>query len=427
MRARRKPKPTSLNNLRARIIQARKTQREKTTMSPDRFVEIDYCQSRKHNQAVCGDLFAARRHPEEKRVVAVLADGLGSGVKAGVLATLTGTIALRCAGERIDVRRTAAMIMDILPVCKERKIAYCTFTIVDAEQSGEIRVAEFENPPFVLLRDGRPQSVESQRVPLKRPVANGGREAFLNYSRFNLQEGDRLIFFSDGATQAGTGNSAAPLGWGRQAIAEFAAEGVNGDNHISARSLACKIVRRALSFDGFKALDDITVGVVHYRRPRHLLLVTGPPLAAENDSELARLADGFSGRRVVCGGTTAAILARELKRSLRVNHEEIEQTLPPTSCMEGFDLVAEGALTMAALVGRLEEGESAEAEGNAADRLARLLLDSDIVHFLVGTKVNDAHQEPDSPVEMDIRRNVIRRIRRLLEEKYCKETRLRLI
>ena len=61
---------------------------------------------------------------------------------------------------------------------------------------------------------------------------------------------------------------------------------------------------------------------------------------------------------------------------------------------------------------------------NAATRLVELLLNSDIIHFLVGTRINEAHQDPNVPVELDLRRNIIRKIASLLETRYLKESRL---
>jgi hypothetical protein len=51
-------------------------------------------------------------------------------------------------------------------------------------------------------------------------------------------------------------------------------------------------------------------------------------------------------------------------------------------------------------------------------------MNADVIHFLVGTCVNIAHQDPNLPVELEIRRNVIKKIIRILEEKFLKQVKV---
>ncbi len=100
--------------------------------------------------------------------------------------------------------------------------------------------------------------------------------------------------------------------------------------------------------------------------------------------------------------------------------------LPPISKIEGIDLVTEGILTLTEALNVLE-GKQRFGNDSPATLLADFLLNSDEVHLLVGTKINEAHQDPNLPVELEIRRSLIKRIADVLEVDYLKEVYLRFI
>ena len=380
-------------------------------------IEVDHYQTAKRQQFVSGDIFLSQRLKDEDRVISVLADGLGSGVKASVLATLTATMALKYTASSKDVRTSAEIIMNTLPICSVRKISYSTFTVVDIDSAGRTRIIEHGNPPFIFLRNGSEVSVDKQEVVLKK-----WNDRVILFSEFDVRLGDRIIFFSDGVSQAGMGNTATPLGWG-DGVKPFIERNVNVDGNISAHMLARRIVRRAVQMDGRGALDDVTCSVIYFRKPRQLLLVTGPPFARERDAELARLIDSFPGKRVISGGTTANIIARHLDREIDTNMDFCAPGIPPGATMEGTDLITEGTLTLNRVAGMLESGALPEDDPkDPASALFSMMLDSDIVYCVVGTRINEAHQDPNIPVELDLRRNIIRRIIEQLEKHHCKET-----
>lgn len=394
-------------------------------IQPKQFVEVGHFQEKKGTQAACGDVFLSQKVDGGNRIISVLADGLGSGIKASVLANLTATMALRYVANDVDIQKAAGIIMATLPVCSERQIAYSTFTIVDMDRRGATRVIEYDNPPYVLLRNGEPVPVATETIPLH---TAGGREEVLRHSTFTARPGDRIVFFSDGVSQAGVGQRPTPLGWGTPAAAGFLRQVLQDRPGISARQLARALVQRALILDGHQAKDDITCGVISFRKPREVLLLTGAPVAKARDGELAEAARAFSGRKLICGGTTAAILSRELGVPLHMDLTDLNAEVPPVSSMDGFELVTEGAITLAAVARLLEEEENPDLlKPNAATCLAGVLLDSDIIHILAGTKINEALQDPTLPEDLDIRRNILRRLQRVLSEKFLKEVRLRFI
>jgi hypothetical protein len=392
-------------------------------MTGENFIDVDFCRQAKSGQVVAGDVFLSRKIKEEGRIITVLSDGLGSGVKAGVLANLTATMALRYTSAFVDVRQSAKTIMDTLPVCEKRKISYSTFTIVDLDEDGKTRVIEHGNPPLLLLRGQTPVPIERASLTLET-----WKDRVIYYSEFDTQLGDRIVFFSDGVSQSGLGRAGLPLGWGQDRVTDFLQRQISAENEISSQELSRKLVAEALTNDGRAAKDDITCGAIYYRCPRRLLLITGPPFNRERDGELAELVRMFNGRKVICGGTTAGIVSRQLARTVTMNLAVLDPNIPPAAMMDGIDMVTEGTITLAKVAEILETGSPVELRRkNPASDLATLMLQSDIVQFVVGTRINEAHQDPSIPVELDLRRNIIRKIASLLETRYLKESNLRFI
>lgn len=389
------------------------------------FIEVDHYQVCKHSLHAEGDVFLSHKNQSDGRVITALSDGLGSGIKAGVLATLTATMATKFVESDIPIKKAAEIIMDTLPVCKERGISYATFTLVDiAPQAKTVRIMEYDNPPYVLIREETiiEPIKERSEIIRKNKKAAPTREAILQYSQYEARPGDRLVFFSDGVTQAGMGTAVMPFGWGSVNAQDFILEQVRTNPLISARDLARHVVLEARKFDNYQAKDDISCGVVYFRNPRDLLILTGPPMHPESDKELARRFVEFNGKKVISGGTTANIMARETGQKIKVLLTNIDPKIPPESQMEGADMVTEGIITMGAVSSILESGAKIdEMKPNAATKLVEFFLNSDRIWFCVGTKINEAHQDPNMPVELEIRRNVIKKIADLLRDEYLKE------
>jgi serine/threonine protein phosphatase PrpC len=385
--------------------------------SAESFIEVDYCQRAKHGQLISGDVFLSEKVKQEGRIVSVLSDGLGSGVKASVLASMTATMALKFAASAMDTRKSAEIIMDTLPICSVRKISYSTFTVVDMALTGETRIIEHGNPSFLLIRPKGELMIQKTEMRPKR-----WQDRVISFSSFEVQREDRIIFFSDGITQAGMGEYRTPLGWGLENVEEFVREKIDRYPFISARELSRLLVAKAEEVDGLSAKDDITCAVVYFRSPRQLLVMTGAPFNRAHDHDLAMMAEHTPGRKVICGGTTANIISRLLNRAIQIDMQQpLHSRIPPAARMEGFELVTEGTLTLGEVLRLLEEDFAPEdMRSNPAVKLAAMLLDSDIVKFAVGTRINEAHQDPNIPVELDLRRNIVKRISQLLESKYMK-------
>jgi hypothetical protein len=384
----------------------------------DFYIEVNSQQKNYDGERICGDVFLYRYIKEEDRVIAVLSDGMGHGVKANILATLTATMALNFTREHKEVDRIAEIIMNTLPVCSDRKISYSTFTIVDIEGSGRINILEYDNPSIIILRGNQIYDPSWSKVELKKGKNSG---KVLKSCTFNPAKEDRIILCSDGVSQSGMGSEAFPFGWTRENIASFASSLVANESSISAIMLAGKIVTMAHKNDYYKARDDISCAAIYFRQPRKLLICSGPPYEKEKDKELAQKVSGYNGKVILCGGTTADIVARELNRTIIDELIFEDPELPPESFLEGIDLVTEGILTMQKVNEILKIYNNSVRLGKGpADKIVRLLMESDEIHFIIGTRINIAHQDPNLPVDLEIRRTVVKRILRLLEEKWLK-------
>lgn len=379
------------------------------------FTEIDYYSNRKTGQDICGDAFYSTKTDDSERRIAVLSDGLGSGIKANILATMTARMAARFAASDLDFVHSAAIMMDTLPVCQVRKISYATFTIVDCHPHGNTRIIEMDNPPYLLVRNGN--VVETEKRVFFSPRWKTRKMLF---SEVATQPDDRIIMVSDGITQAAMASSNYPRGFGMEGLRELVLGLIKKNPLISARELSHQVVRQVVAIAADrKPHDDTTCGVVYFRKPRLLLIVTGPPFERGDDVTIANTVKDFNGIKIIAGGTTASIISRELNQKLEMVPNKFGCDLPPTSKMDGVDLITEGVLTLTRVAIYLEAGQVPLRE-DPASMITNFLLDSDVIHMLVGSRINAAHYNPSMPKDLEIRRSLMRRIQKILEEKYLK-------
>jgi len=383
--------------------------------------EVGHFQINHEGEKICGDVFLSKRIPEENRVLCVLSDGMGHGVRANVLATLTATISLNFSMEHKEANALAGIIMKALPVCSERKISYATFTIIDISMEDDsVSILEYDNPQTFIMRGNRIYEPEWTHVKYKGDVADK-RVMDLKKCAFVPQIEDRIVFCSDGITQSGM-EKGLTMGWGRNSLMKFVREIVEATPTISAADLAEKVVKHASANDLYTPKDDLTCGVVYFRQARKTMLCTGPPFSPEKDNEFATILKEFNGKKIISGATTTEIIARELGRTVK-DEERTDLTLPPSSKMDGIDLVTEGILTLSKvthLLNTLNISFNTQFGKGPADQICKTLLDSDEIYILVGTKINETNHDPTLPVEMEIRKNLIQRLTKVLSEKFMK-------
>lgn len=391
--------------------------------SNDLFIEIESSHLQKNNNYACGDVFLSKKIKAEERTVAVLSDGLGSGIKANVLATMTSSMLLNFALKDEPILRAASIIQDTLPIDSVRQISYAAFTMVDIDSSAHTRIIEYGNPHAFIIRDNRIVEPEKEKIDLE--YIKGHPHPMYFYS-LNAVKEDRLIVFSDGVTQSGMGREGMPFGWGRKRFRDYLLNLIVRYPEISARELCTRITGRASLNDFHKRIDDISACVIYFRNPRKTIICSGPPFNKEKDAYIARTVEEFEGKKIISGGTTAAIIGRELNRDIKLDKTTFRKELPPSSMMKGMDIITEGILTLGKVAWYLENKipDDAVDDNCPAQRMIKLLLESDRIKIIVGTKINEAHHDPALPVELEIRRNVVKKIARLLEEQYMKEVEL---
>ena len=359
---------------------------------------IDSCYSSliKKNEELCGDRVQIAHN--DRGTLLVLSDGLGSGVKANILATLTSTIIMTMISEGAAIEDTVDTIAHTLPVCKERHIAYSTFMILRISRDGDVYLVEYDNPACILIRRGSPVELRyTEKMIAGKPV----RE-----SRFKAQPGDYFVIVSDGVTQAGMGETLS-FGWGWDSVAHYVSE--ESANGLSAPRLIAKILSMGRDLYLGKPGDDTTAAVAHVLPPQKVSLFSGPPKSPEDDRRIVEDFMASGGIKVVSGGTTAEILARELDRQIEVSIDYVGD-LPPVAKIRGIDLVTEGVMTIKRVLELLDQyGKTPAAPSmidaldreDGAAKLARLLIErcTDL-HLFIGKAVNPAHQKQDFPVEL---------------------------
>ncbi|MFP4448420.1 MAG: SpoIIE family protein phosphatase [Bacteroidota bacterium] len=392
-------------------------------MSEDFHIEVGIKQKSHEEERICGDVFLSEKIKEENRMILVLSDGLGHGVKANVLATLTATMAMNFTKEHKDVQTIAEIIMNTLPEDNNRRISYATFTIIDIDYNGETTILEYDNPQSIVLRGNKIHRPEWKSITLQSEKHKGKK---LKTCHLKPQKEDRILVCSDGIVQSGLGTDKYPFGWGQEKLQEFLKRLISNNPDFSASKVAQKVINIAYKNDGYYAKDDTSAGVVYFREPRKLLICTGPPFEKEKDTELANLVRNFEGKKIISGATTADIISRELNLEIEDSFEFEDPDLPPVSYMNNIDLVTEGILTLSKVAEMLQDYNSNyPLKKGPADQIVKHLIESDEIHFVIGTRINEAHQDPNLPVELEIRRTVVKKIAHTLENKFLKEVSLK--
>ena len=370
----------------------------------DLFIDVAYNSLIKKDEELCGDRVEIIRL--EDSTIIVMADGLGSGVKANILASLTSKIASTMLKEGADIYETVDTIVNTLPVCKVRNIAYCTFTLMKIYNDGRAYIAEYDNPPFFLIRNNNKIQIEK-----KESIINGKK---VIESEFKLQESDVLTVVSDGCIHAGIGNIL-NLGWSWDSVENYLTR--NTKCRRSSKNIARDLIQVCWDLYGGRPGDDTTVVCVKARRPEIIDLFTGPPNDERNDRQVIKEFMGGNGKKIICGGTTSNIASRELGRKLKVNLDFYDKDVPPTATMDGIDLITEGVLTLSKVIEKLSNYEDSFAsqdnfcdlEGkDGASRLVKMLIE-DCTHFnvWVGKAINPAHQNPNFPIDLSAKLKLV--------------------
>lgn len=354
-------------------------------------------------EQLCGDHVDVVEQGDNSTVV-VVADGLGSGVKASILSTLTSKIISTMMAEGLTLEDCVETIAKTLPICSVRGVAYSTFTIMHLVDNREIELIQYDNPLVILLRDGKNYDYPKTEMNI------GGKKIYKSVIR--LYEDDIFIAMSDGCPHAGIG-LAYNFGWKREDIISFM-ETVALAGY-TAKTLSTILIDEVNKLYERKPGDDATACVIRVRRREPMNILFGPPFNRDDGNRMMSLFFSKEGKHIVCGGTTSSIAARYLGKPLRTSLNFVKSDIPPIAEIEGVDLVTEGVITINRVVeyakdavgeNRLYEKWSFGHDG--ASLICRMLFEEATdINFFVGRAINPAHQNPDLPINFNIKMNLV--------------------
>ncbi len=365
--------------------------------------DIGYYSLNKNGEQLCGDRVEVVESVDGS-VVMVLADGLGSGVKANILSTLTSKIISTMMANHMSIEDCVTTVASTLPVCEKRGIAYSTFTIIRVVDNKSAEVIQYDNPHVILLRNGTHNDYEKVSMKI------GDKNIFK--SKIELLPGDVLVALSDGAVYAGVGKTL-NFGWQRDNIIEFL-EAVY-ESSYSAKTVATILLDQCNQLYGGLPGDDTTIAAVKIRNRQPINLMIGPPSDPKDLHKMMSLFFAKEGKHIVCGGTTSSLAAEFLGKDIVTCIDYPDPTIPPISKVEGIDLITEGVITMSRV---LEYAKSYlldnayylqwSSKKDGASLITQLLFEEATdINFYVGRAINPAHQNPKLPINFSIKMRLV--------------------
>lgn len=378
----------------------------------DLCADIGYKSINHYGEELCGDHVDVVCRDENSMVI-VLADGLGSGVKASILSTLTSKIISTMMAEGLPIEECVLTIAATLPVCSVRGVAYSTFTIMHIINNEEAEIIQYDNPQVIIFRDGA--NFEYPRTEMN----IGGKKIYKTSIR--LQEDDIFIAMSDGCPHAGIGMSY-NFGWKREDIISFMEAMVQGG--FTAKNLSTILIDEVDKLYGGKPGDDATACVVKIRKRVPMNLLFGPPANRDDCDRMMSLFFSKEGKHIVCGGTTSSIAAKFLRKPLHASLDFEQSDIPPIAKIEGVDLVTEGVITVNRVLEYAKDYlndntlyEHWNFKRDGASLICQLLFEEATdINFFVGRAINPAHQNPDLPINFNIKMNLVEELSKCLRQ-----------
>ena len=378
----------------------------------DLCADIGYKSINHHGEELCGD-HVDIVEPSDDSTVIVLSDGLGSGVKASILSTLTSKIISTMLAEGLSLEECVETIAATLPVCSVRGVAYSTFTIIHLKNNQTAELIQYDNPHAIIIRDEKNWDYPKTEMNI------GGKKIFK--SVINLQENDVFVAMSDGCPHAGIGISY-NFGWKREDIIDFIETLIPAG--YTAKTLSTMLVDECDKLYGHKPGDDATACIVRIRKRVPMNMLFGPPSNRDDADRMMSLFFSKEGKHIICGGTTSSIAAKFLRKPLKPSLIFEQSDVPPTAELEGVDLVTEGVITVNKVVEYAEDylGENKFYEHwsfkkDGASLICRLLFEEATdINFYVGRAINPAHQNPDLPITFNIKMNLVEELSKSLKK-----------
>ena len=371
------------------------------------------CKSINHiGEQLCGDRVDIVEQGDNSTVI-VLADGLGSGVKASILSTLTSKIISTMMAQGLSLEECVSTIAATLPICSVRGVAYSTFTIIHIIDNSTVELIQYDNPQIIMLRD-----CEIYDYPVSEVIIGGKK---ILKSNIKLRENDIFIAMSDGCPHAGIG-TAFNFGWKRDDIAEF----IRSVAHVgfTAKTLSTMLIDECNKLYGGKPGDDATACVIRIRKREPMNILFGPPSHRDDCDRMMSLFFSKEGKHIICGGTTSSIAAKYLGKEVKTTLKFERSDVPPIAYIDGVDLVTEGVITINKVLeyakdalGDNEEYAHWSVSQDGASLICRMLFEEATdINFYVGRAINPAHQNPDLPINFNIKMNLVQELSECLRK-----------
>ena len=378
----------------------------------DLCADIGYKSINHYGEQLCGDHVDVVE-PSDDSTVIVLSDGLGSGVKASILSTLTSKIISTMLAEGLSLEECVETIAATLPVCSVRGVAYSTFTIIHLKNNQVAELIQYDNPHAIVIRDEQVWDYPKTEMNI------GGKKIYK--SVIKLQENDIFVAMSDGCPHAGIG-TAYNFGWKREDIASFMETLAHCG--YTAKTLSTMLVDECDKLYGQKPGDDATACVVRIRKREPMNMLFGPPSNRDDADRMMSLFFSKEGKHIICGGTTSSIAAKFLRKPVKASLSFEASDVPPIAEIEGVDLVTEGVITVNKVLEYAKDylGENKYYEHwsfkrDGASLICRLLFEEATdINFYVGRAVNPAHQNPDLPINFNIKMNLVEELSKCLKK-----------
>ncbi|MBU1107764.1 MAG: serine/threonine-protein phosphatase [Candidatus Riflebacteria bacterium] len=343
-------------------------------------VEVTSAWNAKKPAGVCGDAFLSFRTPEA--TVVILADGIGSGVKANIYANMTISRLETLLSEGFSLRRAFSSLVNTMHESRGTDMPYAVFTVARILNNGETTVLAYEMPESIFVGRHSASVLKRRNFPLGNDV--------ISETNLFLEPDEGLLLYSDGITLAGIGGSTRN-GWSSDEVCRFVNDQLVSGEFKS--QLAQRVHKHARKLWGKKCGDDCTVVGALCRLGKVATVFTGPPADKTRDNKVVEEFLNMPGLKIVCGATTAQVVARQLKRQLQINKADASLIAPPGYSIEGVDLVTEGAVTLNQLFNIFDADPVYFEHYSSVTRLYDALIDADRINFMVGGSENIGHAD----------------------------------
>lgn len=324
-----------------------------------------------------GDVIDTTR--DNNSIIHILCDGVGHGIKANITATMNVARMrelIRCG---FTVRQAFANIVTSMEETRKKNMPCAFFTVTRVLNDGTASILTYEMPDalFVAQRYATPLKSNTQAY----------FDGLVGEADCSLNLGEGIIIVSDGITQAGMGKGLTN-GWGIEGVNKFVNDSLRNGANI--KELPKLILSEAKKIWQHKCEDDCSVSLIYTRKGRVINIFTGAPLDPDNDVAVVNKFLSNNGLKIVCGATTAKIVARVTNKQLEINPNFTSMIAPPNYEIEGIDLVTEGAVTLNQLYNIWGEDLERLEKGSPVTALSAWLNVADRINFFVGKSENPA-------------------------------------